>query len=316
MPQNSYVCEVTAEQAEAFRERLLDRGWEVDQVPYSRFRARHNKTTVTAYESGKLTIQGRGTAELVEFTLEPEILGQARFGYEDELRAVEHPEMFEAHAGIDESGKGDYFGPLVIAAYYVDHDCAQALLQLGVQDSKRIRSDARIAKIAGGIRELGRDRFAIVRIGPEAYNRLYGSFGNVNRLLAWGHAKALEELLEQQPDCPRALADQFGPKERILSALKQKGRRIKLEQRPKAEEDVAVAAASILARHEFVQQLARLGERCGIELPKGASAKVREAAGALVAKDGAEALGGVAKLHFRTTDVVLGRIPQDGSAPS
>lgn len=302
---NSYVCKLSAAQANQLRALLEPRGWEMDEMPYARWRARKEKTTVVAYESGKLVVQGKGTADFVQFVLEPEVLGEARFGYESERAQARDPAMFEPHAGIDESGKGDYFGPLVVAAAYVEPDSAQRLVDLGVTDSKRIKSDRKIAALAAEIRKLLGDRFAIVPVGPEAYNRLYAKIANVNRLLAWGHARALENLLEAVPDCPRALSDQFGNKQTVLRALMDKGRGIRLEQRTKAESDIAVAAASILARAEFVRRLAQLGDSAGVTLPKGAGAPVNAVAAQLAAKGGRTLLGRYAKLHFKTTDRAL-----------
>jgi ribonuclease HIII len=301
----SHVCTLSAAQAAQLRDLMEPKGWQFDQAPYARWRARLGKTTVVAYESGKLTVQGKGTPDFVQFILEPEILGEARFGYEHLLAEQESPEMFTPHAGIDESGKGDYFGPLVIAAAYVDGPLAKKLLEAGVADSKTIKSARRMATLDEAIRKLLGGRFSVVAIGPQAYNRLYGNFDNLNRLLAWGHARALENLLEKVPDCPRAISDQFGRKETVRRALQQRGRSIRLEQRTKAESDVAVAAASILARAEFVRRLETLGKAVDATLPKGAGPRVLEAARELVKTRGAEILNGIAKLHFKTTARVL-----------
>lgn len=301
-----HVCTLTPAQIEQFRHALEERNWHFDEAPYAHWRARQDKTTVVAYQSGKVTVQGRGTADVVQFVLEPRILGEARYGYENELAEIENPRMFEPHAGIDESGKGDYFGPLVVAAAYVDPETARRLLEIGVTDSKAIKSDRRIAHLADQTRALLRGRFSLVAIGPQAYNRLYAKIGNVNRLLAWGHAQALENLLGQVPSCPRAISDQFARKETVLRALKERGRAIELEQRTKAESDIAVAAASVLARHEFVHRLDTLGKQAGIPLPKGAGANVLARARELAAAGGEERLARVAKLHFRTTRQALG----------
>lgn len=204
--------------------------------------------------------------------------------------------------GIDESGKGDYFGPLVIAAAHVTGELEPELRLMEVRDSKKI-SDGRVLEIAGDLRQAC--KYSIVVIGPQKYNELYPKFRNLNRLLAWGHARALENLLEQV-DCPLAIADQFGNERLILSALKEKGKKIQLIQRTKAESDLAVAAASILARAEFLFRLQRLSEEVGTMLPKGAT-HVELAAKMIVKKHGEERLGMVAKLHFKTTKAVLGQ---------
>ena len=204
--------------------------------------------------------------------------------------------------GIDESGKGDYFGPLVIAAVHVTPHIVEDLQALNVRDSKKI-ADSVIRKLEVDIKTLC--RHSVIAIGPERYNELYAKIRNLNRLLAWGHAKALETLLEQVP-CDRAIADQFGDERLILNALQEKGRQITLEQRHKGEDDIAVAAASIVARAEFVRRLERLAAEWGLPLPKGASAAVEMAAKAVVKKHGQAGLAKVAKLHFKTTKAVLG----------
>jgi ribonuclease HIII len=203
--------------------------------------------------------------------------------------------------GIDESGKGDYFGPLVIAAVFVTPDLEPDLRLMQVRDSKRI-ADGRVLELAGDIRQVC--RHAVVAIGPQRYNELYEKIRNLNRLLAWGHARALENLLEQV-DCNLAISDQFGDERLILNALLQKGKQIQLLQMPRAEEDLAVAAASILARAEFLTRLKRLSDQVGTTLPKGASQAVELAARMVVRKHGMETFRTVAKLHFKTTKAVL-----------
>jgi ribonuclease HIII len=211
----------------------------------------------------------------------------------------------ERHAieriGIDESGKGDYFGPLVIAAVFVDATTQGELALMAVRDSKKI-SDGRILEMAPDIKMIC--PHSIVAIGPKKYNELYAKIRNLNRLLAWGHARALENLLETV-SCERAIADQFGDERFIQQALQEKGRKIVLEQRTRAESDLAVAAASILARAEFLIRLKRLSDEVGMTLPKGASPAVELAARMVIKKHGRERLDSVAKLHFKTTQAVL-----------
>jgi ribonuclease HIII len=203
--------------------------------------------------------------------------------------------------GIDESGKGDYFGPLVIAAVFVDATTQGELALMQVRDSKKI-SDGRILEMAPDIKTIC--PHSVIAIGPQKYNELYAKIKNLNRLLAWGHAKALENLIERV-SCERAISDQFGNERLILNVLQEKGRKIVLEQRPKAESDMAVAAASILARAEFLLRLKRLSGEVGTTLPKGASPTVELAARMVIKKHGQDRLGTVAKLHFKTTQAVL-----------
>lgn len=215
---------------------------------------------------------------------------------------VQHSRNKLERIGIDESGKGDYFGPLVVAAVFVDSTTQGELKLMDVRDSKKL-SDGRILEMAPDIKTIC--PYSVIAIGPKKYNELYTKIKNLNRLLAWGHAKALENLLEQGVNCERAISDQFGDERLILNALQEKGRRIVLEQRTKAESDVAVAAASILARAEFLLRLKRLSAEVGTTLPKGASPAVELAAKMIIKKHGRERLDSVAKLHFKTTQSVL-----------
>jgi len=197
------------------------------------------------------------------------------------------------------------FGPLVIAGAYVDPAIARHWRAAGVQDSKAIGSDTRIRELARLILETPGVATSVVVIGPERYNALYEKFKNLNRLLAWGHARVIENLLELKPECPRALSDQFANPRLIQNALMEKGRGIQLDQRTKAESDPAVAAASILARAQFVDWLAKQGRVLGVTLPKGASAAVKAAGADLVRRNGADVLSKVAKLHFKTVHEIL-----------
>ncbi len=304
----SFTFKITAAQAAKLRGILEEKGFAFREVPYTIFAAQKLKLTVNAYTSGKLLVQGRGAKEFVEFTIEPEIIGEAKLGYDE----VHNPEMFQPHLGIDESGKGDFFGPLVIAGVYTDGDLPRQLLELGVKDSKQITSDQKALDLADAIKELVTlDRCNVVVISPEKYNDLYIKFANLNRLLAWGHATVIENLLTRWPKCPRALSDKFAHESLIQRALKERGKGIVLQQRTKAESDIAVAAASILARAGFLTRLKYLGERVGVTLPKGASAQVKAVARDIFKKQGADVLKSVCKFHFKTFGEVTGTLPLD-----
>jgi ribonuclease HIII len=265
--------------------------------------------SVAVYEKGpKVLVQGKGIEEFVQFELEPKIFGEAKLGYEE----IHSPKMFEPHFGVDESGKGDFFGPLVIAGAYVDRGIARKLLDAGVQDSKRIGSDARIRALSAEIRKTVMGLSETILIGPERYNELYQKFGNLNRLLGWGHARVIENLLAKKPDCPRALSDQFADPRVIQDSLLQHGRKIQLEQRTKAESDIGVAAASILARAAFIDWLDRHGRELGMRLDRGASAQTKATAEKIVRQAGPEALRKLAKIHFRTAHEVA---PEHFTAP-
>ena len=300
---NSYTIAITPAQAETLRRLLADQGFEFVDRPYTIFFAQKAKLSIAVYEKGpKVVVQGKDTEDFVRFYLEPEILKEARLGYEEVLQ----PEMFEPHFGIDESGKGDFLGPLVVAGVYVERQIARHLLSLGVMDSKRIGSDKRIRQLADEIENTPGLAANIVLIGPEKYNSLYEKFANLNDLLAWGHARVIENLLMQRPECKRSLSDKFANESVIQRALLKQGKLIQIDQRTKAESDVAVAAASILARDKFVRWLDTHSKKLGVMLPKGVSEGVKSAAHAVVEKFGRETLRTIAKMHFRTSADVLG----------
>ncbi|PYJ25414.1 MAG: ribonuclease HIII [Verrucomicrobia bacterium] len=306
---NSYTHPLTQEQAAKLRALLEELGFEFSPKQYTLFFAQKNKLSVAVYEKGpKVLVQGKGVEEFVQFQLEPKILGEAKLGYEE----VHSPEMFEPHLGVDESGKGDFFGPLVISGVYVDRGIARKLLDAGVVDSKKIGSDARIRTLADSIRKSSLGLAETVLIGPAKYNELYEKFGNLNKLLGWGHARVIENLLEKKPDCPRSVSDQFADASVIERSLLRHGRNIGIEQRVRAESDIAVAAASILAREAFINWLERRGKELGLRLERGVSANVKEAAKKLVEAKGPPALREVAKVHFRTAHQIA---PDDYPAP-
>ena len=280
---------------------LRDRGYKFREVPYARFAAEKDKVNLVFYESGKLVVQGKGTQEFIEFVLEPEILKQAKLGYE----AVLNPELLLPRIGVDESGKGDFFGPLCIAGVYLNESVVNAWKDKGIRDSKNISSDKRIRDLSDLIRETPGCVVSVVPIGNEAYNRLYTKMRSVNTMLAWGHARVIENLMGQKhrmnPPPVRAISDQFAAnKQTVAGALMALGRSIELIQKHRAEEDLAVAAASILARNEFVTRLGALEKQFELKLPKGASAAVDAVAKEFISKHGVENLPKVAKMHFRT----------------
>ena len=304
MTPNSFTFKLSEEQQGSLRQLLANSKYAPETVPHTQLAVSIPDCRINLYNSGKLLVQGKAAQEWITFTLEPEILMEANLGYE----AVHDPEAFQPHMGIDESGKGDFFGPLVIASAYVDEGLVEKLRAIGVRDSKKISSDNVALNMARDIRKILGDRCAMVTIGNRSYNRMYAKIGNVNRMLAWGHARAIEDLLGKVPDCPRALSDKFGPTHQIERALMEKGKRIRLDQRTKAESDPAVAAASVLARAGFIHAMRNLGKEHGIEIPKGASDKVRRAAEKLVAHKGPGILLETAKCHFQTTDKVLAAV--------
>ncbi len=306
----SYTFALSPGQQEQLVALLRTGNYRPRETPYTIISVEGPDCNIALYTSGKCVIQGQGAEDWVTYTLEPNVLLEARLGYE----SVHTPEIFQPHIGVDESGKGDFFGPLVIAAAYVDEEIVPAFQKLNVRDSKAITSDKKAEELADAIADVLGDRFALVTIGPRSYNRLYTKMRSVNRMLAWGHARAIEDLLAKTPNATRAISDQFGPTRQIERALMKKGRTIKLEQRPRAESDPAVAAASILARAGFLRALRDIQKKFGIVIPKGASPQVRQAAQTIVTKAGPTALLDIAKCHFKTADDVLTAVGQSRAA--
>jgi len=300
-PLTIHTCKLTDEQATALDAALKARNWKPRAVPYSRFAFESDKTNIVFCESGKLVVQGKGTQEFVEFLLEPEILKTVKLGYETVL----NPDLLLPRLGVDESGKGDFFGPLAIAGVYVNENVINAWKEIGIRDSKNISSDKKIGELADKIRQTPGCVVDAVVIGNEAYNRLYEKMKSVNTLLAWGHARVIENLMGKRylmnPAPVRAISDQFAASKTVIEkALMKSGREIELVQRHKAEEDIAVAAASILARDEFVKGLAKLEHQFQMKFPKGAGELVDKAAKEFVETRGAGELQKISKLHFRT----------------
>jgi ribonuclease HIII len=297
----SYTFKCDTTEQKRLQQELKKSIYRSENVPHTVIAVSIEQCRINLYTSGKLLVQGKRAKEWIEFVLEPTILKRIEIGYDEIL----DPKSLEPHMGIDESGKGDFFGPLVIASAYTDEKSVALLKEAGVQDSKRIKSDRKIITLAKEIRSILSNQCAVITIGPESYNRMYSKVRNVNKILAWGHARAIENLLEITPDCPRALSDKFGPDNRIKSALMERGKKILLEQRTKAESDPAVAAASILARAGFVMALRKMEKELLLEIPKGASEHVRLVAENLIEKQGPAILTKTVKCHFKTTDQVL-----------
>ena len=302
----TYTLKLDDAQMNKLRGLLQERGWTPFEVAYSRFafRADHLKVNVTAYTSGKVVVAGKGTEDFVRDVLEPEVTGAPKLGYEE----VNHPDWFESHAGLDESGKGDFFGPVIAATVIADRPAIDAWIAAGVKDSKKI-AEPQILRLDALIRGT---RGAVVRTcfcGMPKYNELMGRPGaNLNRLLAWQHATALEQALGLKR-VPWGLLDQFSEQPLVQRELARKGvKDFELRMRTKAEEDPVVAAASVVARAEFVRQMRDLSEKLGEPLQKGAGSGVKAQAAAIVNRLGARAHTENATLHFRS--------PYDVDTPS
>lgn len=274
---------------------LVELGFTLAHAPYTLFTAKKKGVSLSLYKSGKLMVQGKEMTEFIEFYLEPQILKSFTFS---------HPEEYvdrTPHIGTDEAGKGDFFGSLCIAGVYADEAGILQLLKMGIKDNKKL-SDKKVLDFAKKIKESFTHH--ILWIHPPKYNELYSKFKNLNRLLAWAHAAVIEQLYQKQP-CSYVMIDQFASKSLISDAVERKTKNLKLKIFTKAEEDVVVAAAAILARAAFLKSLEKLSEQVGMELPKGASSKTKEVGRKIAERHGKEVLTEVCKQHFQTYNEVI-----------
>ncbi|PTY05967.1 ribonuclease HIII [Opitutaceae bacterium EW11] len=299
---STYTIKLDDEQMDKLETILETRGWTPFDVPYSRFAFRGTDCNVTAYDKRKVVVvAGKGTEEFVVNTLEPEVTKAPRLGYDEVL----HPDWFESHAGLDESGKGDFFGPTITATVIADKAAVESWIKAGVKDSKRL-VDTQIIKLDKLIRETPGVAVEVFPWTMAKYNELMlKQTANVNRLLGWQHAKTLMRALDRKW-VPWGLLDQFTEQPLVQRELAKGGvSNFELRMRTKAEEDPVVAAASIVARAEYVRQMADLSKAFGDKLQKGASAAVKEQGLEIVRRFGAKALTNFAKLHFRTAYEVV-----------
>lgn len=273
---------------------LVQDGAEISAQQNAIWRARTSKYSAIFYNTGKFLIQGSDVSEISKKV--EEFLGVSSSSSDVCARQNLSQNVPLKHIGSDESGKGDFFGPLVIAGVLVDESNIEVLQKAGIKDCKKV-DDKNINKLAAIIKN--NCTFSVITINPAKYNELYAKLKNLNLLLAWGHARAIENILEKK-DCDYALSDKFGDEKLIQNALLKRGKNIHLEQRCKAESDVAVAAASILARAHFLSGLAEISVKYGVEIPKGASDKVLQTAKSISEKYSKDELKNAVKTHFKT----------------
>ena len=294
-------------------------GVELSPGPYESWRVKlsdgASQATAIMYRSGKLVISGHAPAfdhavAVVEGVGKPAAPKRPPAGPSKSATSEAPPEN-EPHIGTDEAGKGDFFGPLVTAGVYVDERTAKLLRTLGVRDSKLV-GDRELRGLATSIREVVEDgKRAVIILAPKRYNELYKQMRsegkNLNTLLAWAHTRVIEDLIGHGLRPNFILSDQFGDKRYIENRLMVDTRLsgVPVLQMHRAEADVAVAAASILARDAFLGWLAQAGKRLGLTVPKGASPKVIETGKLLVSRMGADGLKDYAKVSFKTMQKVL-----------
>lgn len=306
---NSYTFKCNGSEKKLLINELNNTKYIKTNVPYTSISVKTDKCIINLYDSNKILIQGKGAKDWINFILEPKIFKRILIGYDSIL----DPDSVKPHIGVDESGKGDFFGPLIIASAYINEDLAPELENIGIRDSKSIKSDNKILELSKEISSILKNKFKLITYGSTSYNKRYLQYRNLNKILAWGHAQAIENLLEEVPNCPRALSDKFGPEYQIKNQLKERGKKIILEQKIKAESDPAVATASILARAKFVNSIKEIEKKLDVEIPKGCSENVKNKAIEIVKKHGPEILKDISKCHFKTTDQILESLGYDRS---
>ena len=255
------------------------------------------KAVLTAYDGkkGRRLVWGGAASEL-QSALQAAVEGKPQ-----SFLATENTEWQGMWAGSDESGKGDFFGPLVVAAVIVDETTAARLQAAGVKDCKQL-SDKKVLLLEEVIKENVVDS-AVLELKPHIYNMRYNQVkaegDNLNQLLGYGHVAALSQVLERHQTCKGALIDQFTQSKAVLNSLKVKFPAMTFKQQPKAESDLAVAAASVLARAKFLRSMEELALIAGEEeLPKGGGELATECAKRIAERLGKEELHRFVKVHF------------------
>lgn len=292
---NTYTNKFSTKDLDKLKSFFTANGCNFIEQQYAFFKAIGSDYCASFYNSGKLVVQGKNIDNIieklsVELNLNIETTKNS-FPIDEEI-------LEENYIGVDESGKGDFFGPLVVAGVAVNSNLKKTFFELGIKDSKKL-TDEVILKLAKEIQKNA--KWTTVVITPKKYNELYNKFKNLNKLLAWGHARVIENLLEKAPECTLALSDKFASDDKVIeNALMSKGKNIKMVQKTKGENDIAVAAASVIARAEFVSRMKTMSNMYKILFPKGASDKVLICAKKYAQMYSKEKLEEVAKIHFKT----------------
>lgn len=303
---NIFSEKIQTSKQEAIKDFILQ-NFEAELKPkqYAFWEIKNKDFVATFYNSGKFVIQGKNVSALLDrlstafndFTKDKgqRVKSEKPFDHST-IQPFNGAPDGAPYIGTDESGKGDFFGPLVVAGVLIEEKNRQFFIDLGIKDSKTLKDEQMLEML----HEIQRNCvFSVVSISNQRYNELYIKFRNLNKLLAWGHARVIENILEKK-QCDYALSDKFGDESLIKNALMEKGKTIKLEQRVRAESDLAVAAASVLARATFVQRMKDMEGYYGFKFPKGCNDNVISSAKEFIKIYGKKRLIEVCKAHFKT----------------
>jgi len=296
---NIYTNKFSQQQEKKIKEFFIQKQADFSDMRYAFWKAAADGYSAVFYNSGKFVIQGKEVSSLVS-DFEKFMNISSKINDEQNKSDEEIVIPADEYIGTDESGKGDFFGPLVTAGVLINPELKDKFINLGIKDSKKL-DDKTITRLSAHIRNSA--VHSVVVIMPEKYNQLYASFKNLNKLLAWGHARVIENILEKKI-CTYALSDKFGDESLIQNSLMKLGQNINLVQKVRGESDIAVAAASVIARAEFVKRMDEMSRKYGIDFPKGASDKVIHTAKFFCDKFGKVNIHEVSKTHFKTAKLL------------
>ena len=290
--QNTISLKLTDSEMKAVEKALVSLYWFVSPLEneYVSLRMKNdNGSVATLYTSGKIVFQGNQS-------------------FEKEIERIKGKDLKISvnHIGVDEVGKGDYFGPLVVVGCFVNEEFVKKAESLGFGDSKNF-SDGKIMEFFNEVKDYPYYYPSIVY--PEEYNTLEDQIGNTSILLAKQHSKVIEmglkDLKKKNIQCNHVVIDQFSSlKSRVVNELGELGKSVEFEQYHRGESDIAVASASILARGIFLEEMKKMSEKYNFKFPKGASDVINQAR-EFVKKYGEYELRRVAKISFKTTKKVL-----------
>lgn len=267
------------------------------KIPYAIFQAVEEDTVITLYESGKAMFQGISADVDASMWAMLQEKGKEDLKNEEDLYNI-------TSIGSDEVGTGDYFGPVVVCAAYVNIEDIKFLEELKVKDSKQITDDY-IRKIAPTIAK--KIDYELLALSNKEYNEKYKTIKNINKIKAIMHNKVLYTLHQRHSDCNKIIIDEFAKENSYFNYLKEVTNvERNLIFTPKAEnKNMAVATAAILARFTFLEIMDKLSDKYHEPLLKGASSEVDKQAERLIEKYGKEVLENIAKLHFINTERIL-----------
>lgn len=215
---------------------------------------------------------------------------------------------FDVYIGTDESGKGDYFGPLIVAGFISNAEVNQKLFSYGIRDCKNI-GEKQILELGEWLYREYASHIATCILLPEQYNIQYSHYKlerkNVNDLLAWGHAQVIEKLADHKLRPMGVIADQFGSPKHVMKALMEKGSRLEIMQTTRAEKDMAVAAASVVAKYNLLKYFDEVGRQYDVVIPRGSGIQAIDCAIDIANRYGVMELKKNVKIHFRITKEVL-----------